>query len=83
MLNDRVTVLAQLPLPGPHARCRTTRYGFTPDGLTDAPSMVARIGEVVLTGGLTGLTAHTGLAIKNATPFPASCVVTTVDGTGT
>ncbi|MFD4507374.1 hypothetical protein [Streptomyces sp. NPDC058457] len=44
-----MTVLARLPLPEPHARCPTPRYGFAPDGLTDAPSVIARIGEVVRT----------------------------------
>jgi hypothetical protein len=65
---------------GLHALHPTTRYDFTPDGFSEAPVVVARIGDTVLAGVQAELNARTGLALKAASPFPATCVVTMANG---
>jgi hypothetical protein len=65
---------------GLHALHPTTRYDFTPDGFSEAPVVVARIGDTVLAGLQAELNAGTGLALKAASPFPATCVVTMANG---
>ncbi|MET7573660.1 hypothetical protein ABZT04_35000 [Streptomyces sp. NPDC005492] len=80
VLHDRVTVPAQVPPAGLHALRPSTRYAFTPDGTTEAPFVLARIGETVLAGVQAELNARTGRALKDASPFPDTCVVTMVNG---
>ncbi|MEV5531125.1 hypothetical protein [Streptomyces prunicolor] len=81
VVHDNVEVPAQLPPAGGlHALRPTTRHDFTPDGTTEAPVVVARIGDVVLACLQAELNARTGLDLKAASPFPAACVVTMVNG---
>jgi len=81
VVHDSVEVPAQLPPAGGlHALRPTTRYDFTPDGTTEAPVVAARIGDVVLACLQAELNARTGLDLKAASPFPATCVVTMVNG---
>lgn len=81
MAHDSVRVPAQLPPAGGlHALHPTTRYDFTQDGFSEAPVVVARIGDTVLAGLQAELNARTGLDLKAASPFPATCVVTMVNG---
>ena len=81
VVHDNVEVPAQLPPAGGlHALRPTTRYAFTPAGLTEAPVVAARIGDTVLAGVQAELNAGTGLDLKAASPFPATCVITMVNG---
>ena len=81
VVHDSVKVPAQLPPAGGlHALRPTTGYDFTPAGFSEAPVVVARIGDTVLAGLQAELNAVTGLDLKAASPFPATCVVTMVNG---
>ncbi|MFK4101541.1 hypothetical protein ACI2L1_15965 [Streptomyces sp. NPDC019531] len=80
VLHDTVRVPAQVPPAGLHALRPTTRYDFTPAGTTEAPVVIARIGDTVFVGTQAELNAGTGLALKAASPFPDTCVVTMVNG---
>ena len=80
VIHDSVRVPAQVPPAGLHTLRPSTHYDFVPDGTTDAPFVVARIGETVLVGVQAELDAGTGKALKAASPFPATCVVTMVEG---
>jgi hypothetical protein len=81
VVHDSVRVPAQLPPAGGlHALRPSTRYEFTADGFSQAPVVVARIGDTVLAGLQAELNAGTGLDLKAASPFPATCVVTMVNG---
>jgi hypothetical protein len=81
VVNDSVKVPAQLPPAGGlHALRPATRYDFTPDGASEAPVVVARIGDTVLVGLQAELNAGTGIDLKAASPFPGTCVVTMVNG---
>jgi len=81
VVHDSVEVPAQLPPAGGlHALRPTTRHDFTADGSSEAPVVVARIGDTVLAGLQAELNARTGLDLKAASPFPATCVVTMVNG---
>ncbi|MEV8540233.1 hypothetical protein [Streptomyces sp. NPDC051572] len=62
-----------------HALRPTTHYDFTPDGFSEAAVVVARIGNTVFAGLQAELNAGTGLDLKAASPFPATCVVTMVN----
>ncbi|MER7180299.1 hypothetical protein ABT404_12590, partial [Streptomyces hyaluromycini] len=80
VLQDRVKVPAQVPPAGLHAVRPTKEYDFTPAGDTDAPVVVARIGDTVLACVQAELNVRTGLDIRTASPFPATCVVTMTNG---
>ncbi|WP_406005459.1 hypothetical protein OG440_04210 [Streptomyces sp. NBC_00637] len=81
VIHDSVRVPAQVPpAGGPHDLRPATRYAFTPDGTADAPFVVVRIGDAVYAGVQAELNARTGLAVKAASPFPDTCVVTMVNG---
>lgn len=80
VIHDRVEVPAQKAPAGLHALRPSTRYAFEPDGTTQAPVVVARIGGTVLAGVQAELNARTGLAVKAASPCPDTCVVTMVNG---
>lgn len=81
VVHDSVKVPAQLPPAGGlHALRPTPRYDFAPDGFSDAPIVVARIGDTVLACLQAELNASTGLGLKAASPFTSTCVVTMVNG---
>lgn len=80
VLHDRVKVPAQVPPAGLHALHPTKEYDFTPAGDTEAPIVVARVGDAVLACVQAELNAGTGLDIRAASPFPATCVVTMTNG---
>ncbi|WP_406445179.1 hypothetical protein OHB00_48710 [Streptomyces sp. NBC_00631] len=80
VVHDRVRVPAQKPPAGLDALRPSTRYAFEPDGTAEAPLVVVRIGDTVLAGVQAELNARTGLAVRRASPFPRTCVVTMVNG---
>ncbi|MFJ4621835.1 hypothetical protein [Streptomyces sp. NPDC088812] len=78
--HDVVEVPAQKPPAGLHTLRPRTRYTFEPDGTAPVPLVAARIGDTVFTGLQAELNAATGIAVKAASPFPHTCVVTMVNG---
>lgn len=80
VLHDRVKVPAQVPPAGLHALHPAKESGFTPADDTDAPIVVARIGDTGLACVQAELNARTGPGIRAASPFPATRVVTMTNG---
>ncbi|MDT7845575.1 hypothetical protein [Streptomyces justiciae] len=80
VVHGRVEVPAQVPPAGLHTLRPSRRYAFIPDGTTDVPLVVARLCDCVLVGVQAELNARTGTALRSASPFPATCVVTMVNG---
>ncbi|MEU9448657.1 hypothetical protein [Streptomyces sp. NPDC048277] len=80
VIHDRVKVPGQTPPAGLHALRPSTGYAFEAAGTAEAPLVVVRIGDTVLAGVQAELNARTGLAVKAASTFPQTCVVTMVNG---
>ncbi|MET7680413.1 hypothetical protein [Streptomyces sp. NPDC005423] len=80
VVHDLVEVPGQKPPAGLHALRPSTRYVFEPDGTTEAPVVALRVGDTVFAGVQAELNARTGLAVKAASPWPDTCVVTMVNG---
>ncbi|KPI18407.1 Neutral/alkaline nonlysosomal ceramidase [Actinobacteria bacterium OK074] len=58
----------------------TTSHPFEPDGEEDVPIALVRLGDAVLVGVRPELTAATGIAVGQRSPFPHTMVLTMVDG---
>ncbi|MEU4659434.1 hypothetical protein AB0G32_36825 [Streptomyces sp. NPDC023723] len=78
--HHQVEVPAQKAPAGLHWLRPSTTYVFEPDGTTRAPVVLARIGDTVVAGTQAELTCRTGLAVRAASPWPDTWVVTMVNG---
>jgi neutral ceramidase len=75
-----VTVPAQ-HIPPRVSDIRPARsYDFRPAGTAEVPVWITRIGDIVLVGLQAELSAATGIAVKNQSPFAKTLVQTMVNG---
>ncbi|MFD9435670.1 hypothetical protein [Streptomyces sp. NPDC060002] len=80
VIHTHVEVPAQKPPAGLHTLRPATSYPYEPDGTAQVPIVAVHLGVTALAGLQAELNAATGLAVKAASPFPHTCLVTMVNG---
>lgn len=79
LVRDEVEVGAQPLPPRESLRARRT-YDYRPSGTVTVPLWAARIGDLAFAGVQAELTCTTGRWVRDRSPFPATFVVTMVNG---